>query len=77
MGTILKFLAQLVGVVILAGLILLVLWGAVKLFIFLITICLIIICVALALVIGGSLVVALFEIIKETLCNKDKDKKAS
>jgi hypothetical protein len=76
MGTILKLLAQLVGVVILAGLILLVLWGAVKLFIFLITVCLIIVAVALALVIGGSLVVALFEIIKETLWNKDKDKKA-
>ena len=75
MGTIFKLLAQVVGAVFLTGLILLALWGAVKLVIFLITGVFVIIGVALALVIAGGLVVALFEIIKEAVCKKDTDKK--
>jgi hypothetical protein len=64
-----------IGIVILAGLILLALCGAVKLFIFLITICSIIIGVALASIVAVGLVVALFQIIRETLCGKGQDKK--
>jgi hypothetical protein len=77
MGTVFKLLAQVIGAVILTGLILLVLWGAVKLVIFLITIVLAVIGVALALVIAGGMVIALFEIIKEAVWKKEKDKKTS
>jgi hypothetical protein len=72
---IIKMLAQLIGMVILAGLLLLVLWGIVKLFIFLITIFSIVMGFALALIIAVGLIVVLFQTIKEILCGKDKDKK--
>jgi hypothetical protein len=75
MEKIFKLIAQMVGMVILAGLLLLVLWGIVKLFIFLITIFSIVIGFALALIIAVGLIVVLFQTIKELLCGKDTDKK--
>lgn len=75
MGTILKLLAQMVGIVILAGLALLVLWVVVKLFIILITASSIVIGFALALIIVVGLAVVLFEIIRDVIFGKDKDTK--
>jgi hypothetical protein len=72
---IIKMLAQLIGMVILAGLLLLVLWGIIKLFIFLITIFSIVMGFALALIIAVGLIVVLFQTIKELLCGKDTGKK--
>jgi hypothetical protein len=75
MEKIFKLIAQMVGMVILAGLLLLALWGIIKLFIFLITIFSIVIGVALALIIAVGLIVVLFQTIKEILYGKDKNKK--
>jgi len=74
MGTILKLLAQMVGFIILAGLALLVLWVVVKLFIILITASSIVVGFALALIIVVGLVVVLFEIIRDVIFGKGKDK---
>jgi hypothetical protein len=75
MEKILIGLWKMIGIVILTGLLLLALWGVVKLFIFLITIFSIVIGFALALIIAVGLIVVLFQTIKELLCGKDTDKK--
>jgi hypothetical protein len=75
MKTLIKVLAEVIGFVFIAGLLLLVLWGVVKLFIFLITIFSIAIGFVLAIIIAVGLIVLLYQTIKEILCGKDTDKK--
>ena len=74
MGKVFKVLAQLVGGVILVGLILLALFGVVKLIIFLFTIALFVVGVALAFVIAIGLIVFIFQTIKEVFFKKDSGK---
>jgi hypothetical protein len=75
MGEIFKIIFYVVGRLIVAGLMLLLLWVAVKLFIFLIAIFSIVIGVVLVLTIAIGLVVFVFWAIKALFFKKDSKKK--
>jgi hypothetical protein len=75
MTKVFKVLAQMVGGVILVGLILLALFGVVKLIIFLFTIALFVVGFALAFVLAIGLIVFLFQTINEVFFKKDPEKK--
>jgi hypothetical protein len=67
-------LMKMVGLVMLSGLILLILWGLTKLTIFLVTVFLIVAGFALALIVAVALIVALVEMIKKIYSQKDTKK---
>jgi hypothetical protein len=74
MGKVFKLLAQMVGFVILAGVILFILYGLVKLTIFLAMVASIVIGLALAFIIAVALIMGLVEMIKKIYSQKDTKK---